>query len=155
VFPLNKEAYVFTAPLNWFLIFCDSRMIWWHEQGEQLELYGKQQADPEGWMLDFPDFEGPYQWSIWIANKNTGKYNPGRKWRWGRGFEVFVSLPCPMLKFSFTFKFTEQFLSQVRWNWNTLWLLLNGSWINSSILHGWTGKYLLLKRFRANSIKEY
>lgn len=69
-------------------------------------------------MVYFPNFEGSYQLSVWIANRNTGKYNPGRKrgWRWGSGFEVFVSLPCPELKFNFTFKFTEQFLSQVRWN---------------------------------------
>lgn len=142
VFPLFKDAHIFPASLSWFLIFCDSRMFWWHEQGEKLEVCGSEQEDPAGWTVYFPNFEGPYQCSIWIANKNTGKYDPGRKWgwRWGSGFEVFVSLPCPELKFSFTFKFTVQFLSQVRWNWDVLWLLLYGSWISSSILHRWKWK---------------
>lgn len=35
---------------------------------EKLELRGKEQADPEGLMVHFPNFEGPCEWSIWIAN---------------------------------------------------------------------------------------
>lgn len=155
--PLFKEAYIFSALLNWFLTFCDSRMIWWNEQAEKLEVCGKEQADPESWMVYFPNFDGPYEWSAWIANKNTTKYNQGRKWRWkqGSGFEVFVSLLCPILKFSFTLKFTEQFLTQVQWNWNILWLLLYRSWINSSVLDRWKGKYLPLMHFGANRFKEH
>lgn len=81
---------------------------WWFgckNRVKKLEIHRKEQADPKGRMVYFPNFAGPYELIVWFINKNIAKDDLGRKWgwRWGSGFEVFVSLPCPVLKFTFTF----------------------------------------------------
>lgn len=57
---------------------------------EKLELCGKDQADPESLMVHLPDFKGPYECSIWIANQKYYKIRSRKRlggWRWAVNLE--------------------------------------------------------------------